>query len=76
MLRRPKLPLAEIATDCEFTGPDHFARVFTTLFGIDPAIWRSRLESWTALVCRMKNSRINLQTDDRFVKERADERCF
>jgi AraC family transcriptional regulator len=40
LLRRTKLPIAEIAVTCGFADQSHLTRVFSKAFGIGPGAWR------------------------------------
>ena len=45
LLRDPMLSLAEVALACGFADQSHFTRMFTTLAGLSPGLWR-RTASW------------------------------
>jgi len=45
LLRDPALSLAEVALACGFADQSHFTRMFTTLVGLSPGLWR-RMASW------------------------------
>ena len=40
LLRKPALPLAEVAIACGFADQSHFTRVFTRSIGLSPGQWR------------------------------------
>jgi AraC family transcriptional regulator len=39
-LLRHSLPLAAVATDCGFADQSHFTRIFTSIMGMPPGVWR------------------------------------
>ena len=44
LLRDFGRPLADIATACGFADQSHFTRVFTSVVGVSPGIWRKQIE--------------------------------
>lgn len=43
LMRETAMPLSEIALECGMADQSHFSRVFSTLIGISPGLWRRRL---------------------------------
>lgn len=44
LLRNAELSLADIATACGFTDQSHFTRVFTSVVGASPGVWRKQVQ--------------------------------
>jgi AraC-like DNA-binding protein len=44
LLRDPTRPLSDIATACGFADQSHFTRVFTSIVGASPGLWRKQVQ--------------------------------
>src|SRR5687768_3135924 len=44
LLRDPKSSLADIAAACGFADQSHFTRVFTSIVGASPGVWRKQVQ--------------------------------
>jgi AraC family transcriptional regulator len=43
LLRTTLLPISHIATACGFVSSEHFSRIFASIVGVAPAIWRKHV---------------------------------
>jgi AraC family transcriptional regulator len=43
LLRMTSLPISQIATACGFVSSEHFSRIFASIVGATPAIWRKHI---------------------------------